>query len=294
LALRARSCLSGKGLVNACRAARESSLLQAAGVLPDAEQNIGPAGAVLPFRHKLGRRLRRASCQMRSRTSALRARSCLPGRSLVAACRAARESSFLQAAGVLPDAGQNIGPAGAVLPFRQRLGRRLSHGTRKLVPASCGRLADEGQNIGPAGAVLPFRQRLGRRLSRGARKLVAASSGRLARRGAEHRPCGRGPAFQANAWSTLVAPARKVVAACCGHFARPGAEHRPCRQGCGKAPGSSGQLWPPPARLRKGPGKLRAAPATAGKAAERLREAPGSPGHRRQGCGKASGGSGQP
>jgi len=83
------------------------------------------------------------------------------------------------------------------------------------------------------------------------------------------------------------------------------------RQGCAKAPGGSGQPRRPPARLRKGCGKLRAGPATAGKVADRVSEALGTPWpppancgmayggsgqlrHRRPGCGKASGGSGQP
>jgi hypothetical protein len=44
------------------------------------------------------------------------------------------------------------------------------------------------------------------------------------------------------------------------------------RQGCGKAPGESGQPWRPPAGLRKGSGSIRDAPGGTG----RLREAPGS------------------
>ena len=93
----------------------------------------------------------RASCQTRGRTLALRARSCLSGKGLVNACRAARESSLLQAAGVLPDAEQNIGPAGAVLPSRQMLGRRLSRRRERSLLHAAGILPDPEQNIGLAG-----------------------------------------------------------------------------------------------------------------------------------------------
>ena len=65
-----------------------------------------------------------------------------------------------------------------------------------------------------------------------------------------------------------------------------------CRQSCGKASGGAWHARRPPARLRKGSGRLWEAPATAGKAAERLREIPGRPSDCRQGCGQSFGGSG--